>query len=348
MAIDPQLTFRYQFSVRASGVEQGAWAGEGAGRADFGQAEGLVGPKPRFELSSGWLTLSPTEGWTRSFPAGAFSDAQRRPEKMDEDARVAEIKAHGKQFQEAQEEALKEAAAKSVPGDYASFRKARREAMERALRRRGMTRDLVSYSVFVGEALGSVLRTGDQFNFSRDANGDFRYSVARNSETIFSAGSVDSADNGKPVAVWQEYDKHPNPNAKDLKPALPPVRRHPRQHRAGIVQPRWKRMFGGQPVVHREHRATRSRGQQPADRIVPLNRARHEPTPVIPDQHRPVRAMLPVRTVPIDPHRNRTACFRHAEVLPLMDLGRLSAPRAARQVRGPHLFYAQLPDRKSV
>src|ERR1035441_7521880 len=67
MAIDPQLTFRYQFSVRASGVEQGAWAGEGAGRADFGQAEGLVGPKPRFELSSGWLTLSPTEGWTRSF-----------------------------------------------------------------------------------------------------------------------------------------------------------------------------------------------------------------------------------------------------------------------------------------
>src|ERR1035441_363169 len=89
MAIDPQLTFRYQFSVRASGVEQGAWAGEGAGRADFGQAEGLVGPRPRFELSSGWLTLSPTEGWTRSFPAGAFSDAQRRPEKMDEDARVA-------------------------------------------------------------------------------------------------------------------------------------------------------------------------------------------------------------------------------------------------------------------
>src|ERR1022692_782932 len=221
MAIDPQLTFRYQFSVRASGVEQGAWAGEGAGRADFGQAEGLVGPKPRFELSSGWLTLSPTEGWTRSFPAGAFSDAQLRPEKMDEDARVAEIKAHGKQFQEAQEEALKEAAAKSVPGDYASFRKARREAMERALRRRGMTRDLVSYSVFVGEALGSVLRTGDQFNFSRDANGDFRYSVARNSETIFSAGSVDSADNGKPVAVWQEYDKHPNPNAKDLKMKFP-------------------------------------------------------------------------------------------------------------------------------
>jgi hypothetical protein len=223
MAIDPQLTFRYEFSVRATGLEQGAWAGEGegAGLAYFGPTEGLVGPKPRFELSSGWLTLYPTEGWTHSFPLRSFSDVRPRPWEMDEDARLADLKARGKQYQEAQEEALKEVTAESVAGDFASFRKAQMEAMERALRRRGMTRDLVSYSVFVGEALGSVLETGDQFNFSRDGNGDFRYSVVRDSETIFSAGFVDGADNGKPVAVWQEYDKHPNPNAKDPKTKIP-------------------------------------------------------------------------------------------------------------------------------
>jgi hypothetical protein len=223
MAISPELTFRYEFSVRASGLEQRAWAGEGegAGLAYFGPTEGLVGPKPRFELSLGWLTLSPTEGWTRSFPVRSFSDVRPRPWEMDKDARLAESEAHAKQFHDAMEEARKEAAARSVPGNYASFRKAQEEARERVFRRRGMTRDLVSYSVFVGEGLGNVLRTGDQFNFSRDGNGDFRYSVVRNSETIFSAGSVDGADNGKPVAVWQEYDKHPNPNAEDLKKKMP-------------------------------------------------------------------------------------------------------------------------------
>jgi hypothetical protein len=221
MAIDPQLTFDYQFSVRASGVQQRDWAGEGAGRADFGQTEGLVGPKPRFELSCGWLILFPTEGWTRSFPTRAFSDSRPRPWEMDKDARLADITRHGKQWLEAQEEALKEAAARSVPGDYASFCKAQSESMERALRRRGMERDLVSYSVFVVEALGSVLRTGDQFNFSRDGNGDFRYSVARNSETIFGAGSPGAADGGGPMAVWQEYDKHPNPYAKNPKLEIP-------------------------------------------------------------------------------------------------------------------------------
>ena len=215
MAIDPQLTFRYQFSVRASGVQQQDWSGDGTGQAAFGETEGLVGPKPRFELSSGWLILRPTEGWTQSFPTRAFSDSRPRPWEMDKNARLADIKRHGEQWREAQQEALKEAAAKTVPGDYASYRKANSESMERSLRRRGMSRDLVSYSVFVGEALGSVLRTGDQFNFSRDGNGDFRYSVARNSETIFSAGSPGAAEGGGPMAVWQEYDKHPNPYAKN-------------------------------------------------------------------------------------------------------------------------------------
>lgn len=217
MAIDPQLTFRYQLSVRATGSQQRDWAGEGTGGADFGQSEGLVGPKPRFELSSGWLRLFPTEGWTQSFPTRSFSDVRPRPWQMDEDARLAEIKAHGENFVNAQKEALQDLASRRVACNSASYRKAYDEAMDRALRRRGMLRDLASYSVCVGEALGNILRTGDQLNFLRDGNGDFRYSVARDSEVIFSAGSIDGADNGGPMAVWQEYDNRPNPNANDLK-----------------------------------------------------------------------------------------------------------------------------------
>jgi hypothetical protein len=36
-------------------------------------AQGLVGPKPKFELSGGWLTMFPTEGWTQRLEVSLFS-----------------------------------------------------------------------------------------------------------------------------------------------------------------------------------------------------------------------------------------------------------------------------------
>jgi hypothetical protein len=140
---------------------------------------------------------------------------------MDADARVADIHAEGKLWREAQMEAFAEIKGKITPGDSKAFLVAQGEAMTRALRRRGIERDLVSYSLFVGEALAAVLQSGDLLNFQRDLNGDFRYWVVRNSETIFSAGSVGGADNEGPLSVWQEYDKQPNSNAPVLKEKFP-------------------------------------------------------------------------------------------------------------------------------
>jgi hypothetical protein len=54
------------------GQTTGVSSGHGSGGADFGETEGLVGPKPRFELSVGWLTLFPTDGWTQSLPLFCF------------------------------------------------------------------------------------------------------------------------------------------------------------------------------------------------------------------------------------------------------------------------------------
>ncbi len=183
----------------------------------------MVGPRPRFELHAGWLTLVPTEGWTQSLSTRWFSDVERPP-RSDGATRVADIKAIGAEFLEAQREAHKEAASRSVRGDFASCTKAMDEALAGALLRRGLTRNLASFAVFVGEALGSVFRIGDEFKFSRDGNGDFRYSVVRNSEMVFSAGSVGRVDDGESIAVWQEYDRHPNPNAEALKKEFPNMR----------------------------------------------------------------------------------------------------------------------------
>jgi hypothetical protein len=227
--ISPNLMFNYQFAVEChtdgaseSTSPQGSttgpvatgecWTGQGSGKRYLGDADGIVGPKPRFELRSGWLTLLPLDGWTQTLPIQYFSDIEPALRGLDQDSRLAAMKASQTEYLEAQKEASDEVGNLGT-GDFAAWMKARNEAMERALRRRGRRRDLSSYSVFVGEALGKVLHLGDQLNFSRDGNGHFRYCVLRNSEMVFSAGSVGRADDGGPFAVWQEYESRPNPNA---------------------------------------------------------------------------------------------------------------------------------------
>jgi hypothetical protein len=144
---------------------------------------------------------------------------------MGEIALTAALKAHGDVFSDAQREALKEAAEKVSPKEnFDAYMKERAAALERALRRRGMTRDFASFSLFVGGSLSSALRTGDELKYSRDGNGDFRYCVERSSETVFSAGTVGRSDSGGPMAVWQEYDRHPNPNAESLKKQFPTLK----------------------------------------------------------------------------------------------------------------------------
>jgi hypothetical protein len=64
-------------------------------------------------------------------------------------------------------------------GNHDALRMARKEATEAASRRHGLTRDLVSYSVFVGEAMGSILRIGDEMELLRDGNGHLAYNVRR-------------------------------------------------------------------------------------------------------------------------------------------------------------------------
>jgi hypothetical protein len=87
-----------------------------------------------------------------------------------------------------------------------------------------MTRDFASFSLFVGDSLSSALRSGDELEYSRDGSGDFRYSVERNSETVFRTGTVSRSDAGGPMAVWQEYDAHRNPNAKGMRKQFPTLR----------------------------------------------------------------------------------------------------------------------------
>jgi len=214
--INPRHTFSYEFTVQDSGVPEGQWIGRGSGRAFIGSLDGLAGPKPRFELTSGWLRLLPTDGWTRSFPILAFSD-QVQVGELGEKERIAALNAHGDACLEALEEARKEAAEKYSPKEQIdAYTKEENAAVARVLRQRGLTRDCVSFSVFVGNSLSSVLRSGDELKYSRDGNGDFRYSVERNAETVFSAGTVGRSDPGGLMAVWQEYDRHPNSDAQSL------------------------------------------------------------------------------------------------------------------------------------
>jgi hypothetical protein len=174
------LTCMYEFTVEASHVRQEAgsfailtWSGQGCGGAYFGKTEGLVGPRPRFELCAGWLTLFPTEGWTQSLPLFSFSGFEQIFEQPD----------------------------------------ARRQM-----------RDLKSYEVYIGEALQNALRIGDTFAFSRNVAGDFSYHLARDCGPILRAGSASRVDEGGPVAIWQEFERHPNPNVGELRKRFPTTR----------------------------------------------------------------------------------------------------------------------------
>jgi len=146
-----------------------------------------LGPAPRFEWCAGWLTLFPTEGWSHPVSIVMFADVQQ--------SLTAERQAAYRQARiEAGHEALKEVAGREdFKGNHDALRMARKGAAEAALRRHGLTRDLASHSVFVGEALGSVLRIGDEMEFLRDGNGHLAYSVRRRGETVLSAGAIGSA-----------------------------------------------------------------------------------------------------------------------------------------------------------
>ena len=218
MAIAPGLTFCYEFAVQDRSA--GTVIGQGRGTPSYGTGAPLVGPEPRFELSAGWLTLYPTKGWTRSFLRGYFSDVERSPLTFQERLKQSSEE-EGKVREEARE-IVRQRGQKSLGalemslGAHELVRQLQ-IARQEVRRRKGLTRDLASYSVLVGGALAEALQAGDELKFSRDGGGDFRYSFSRGSETVFSAGSVEGADSGGTVAVWQEYDSYPNPQADALR-----------------------------------------------------------------------------------------------------------------------------------
>jgi hypothetical protein len=222
MAISGDLTFTYEFTVQKCDLSEpnspdagreSCWSGQGSGKAAYGPSGGIAGPRPRFELSAGWITLFPCKGSAPSLLARSFSDIEGLRHR-NSDAAL---------WRDARHYAVRTAANRSRQGER-TFVEAMQDAMKAEVRLRGLIRDVASYSVFSGEALENVFRIGDEFRFSRDGNGDFYCSVRRNSETVFSAGSVGWMDYGGPIEIWQEHDRHPNPNVEALRKRMPNVR----------------------------------------------------------------------------------------------------------------------------
>src|SRR5262245_14543774 len=214
--------FDYRFELQRSDTAAGYWHGQGSTLSTFLNSDGLVGPHPRCEVKAGWLTLFPTGGWSHSFSIRSFSDYVD-PHRDDEDARLAEFKRRSDEYLAIMKEAMEEAAVKVSAKDFKRFSKEHHAVQERLLRSRGWTRDLASYALFVGDSLAAALQHGDALKYSRDGNGDYRYSVERGSETVFSAGTIAASDRGGAGAIWQQYDSYPNPHAEDLKKQLPAV-----------------------------------------------------------------------------------------------------------------------------
>jgi len=167
MAISRGFTFNYRFAVSS---QNPFWSGQGEGNACYGNVDRLVGPRPRFELQAGWLTLFPTEGRTQSVLTREFSDVERPPL---EPAREAAMYAAAAESREAYKEAEEIAAKTCDRRDIAGFTEAIIEAMPHVHRRLGITRDVASYALLVGEGLGTVLQIGDTLEFVRNGNGDF-------------------------------------------------------------------------------------------------------------------------------------------------------------------------------
>jgi hypothetical protein len=89
------------------------------------------------------------------------------------------------------------------------------EAFDSFLRRLNERRNLKLFSLYVGETLQNILRIGDTLRFSRNERGAFTYLVVEsNGEVVLSAGGL--INGGGPVALWQEYDSVPNPNAGQI------------------------------------------------------------------------------------------------------------------------------------
>lgn len=80
---------------------------------------------------------------------------------------------------------------------------------------------LATFLLLNGEALERSLGSGDKLRVSRDAGGGLSYTVTWNSDKILSAGAVGGLDRGGPIAICQDYDNHPNPNAEVLQKPIP-------------------------------------------------------------------------------------------------------------------------------
>jgi len=93
------------------------------------------------------------------------------------------------------------------------------EAILSFLRLRNERRNLKSFSLYVGDTLQTILRIGNTLRFSRNERGAFSYLlIESNGEVVLSAGGL--INRGGPVALWQEYDSVPNPNAGQKVPGL--------------------------------------------------------------------------------------------------------------------------------
>jgi hypothetical protein len=207
VSIQTQVSFGYEFSVDKHRMSQLLAPGNGfwtgPGIPLDGWDGGIAGASPQFELRSGWLTLFPSEPSTQAFPIHWFADQERR----------------------------------SKPGelDAAAFAADARSALDGA-------RDLASYSLFVGEGLEKVLQIGDKLRFSHDGSGAFSYSARRDSVTVFSAGSVQSIDQGGPFAIWQSRDAYPR--ADEWPVQAPPLT----LHEVGVQVRRFSEFADSHPI----------------------------------------------------------------------------------------------------
>jgi hypothetical protein len=84
-----EFSCNYQFTVESNST------GQGSGGPYFGNKEPLAGPKPRFELAGGWMTLYPTGGWTRSLPLFFFAGFEEQAVNMNPPYEMRDLQSYG-------------------------------------------------------------------------------------------------------------------------------------------------------------------------------------------------------------------------------------------------------------